>query len=138
VMNIKANPLFADKAYRLSADSPCIDAGDNSVLDPPGFDLDGHLRIAFGRDSLTVDMGAYEYNSLAFVVTQVALAEGSGCQLVWNSQPTDSYTIWSCSQLSAKNAWKLLDTIQSEGETTTWTDPDTPTPQRLFYRIEID
>ncbi|MCK4960662.1 MAG: right-handed parallel beta-helix repeat-containing protein, partial [Planctomycetes bacterium] len=81
--NIDADPLFADPDgpdstpgteddnLRLSADSPCIDAGDNMALpadtadldndgntiEPIPFDLDGSTRIVNG----TADMGAYEY-----------------------------------------------------------------------------
>ena len=55
--NINADPLFADVDLRLSAGSPCIDAGDNSAV-PPGVitDLDGYPRIV----NDVVDMGAYE------------------------------------------------------------------------------
>jgi hypothetical protein len=66
---LDADPLFVDADgpddtfgtdddnLRLSAASPCIDAGDNAAV-PPGLttDLDGHPRISHG----TVDMGAYE------------------------------------------------------------------------------
>ena len=57
------DPLFVDAAggnYHLQAGSPCIDAGDNSLV-PPGVttDLDGNPRIY--PEGGTVDMGAYEY-----------------------------------------------------------------------------
>jgi hypothetical protein len=59
--NIDADPLFVDvnsNNLHPLADSPCIDAGDNTAV-PPGVttDLDGDPRIENG----TVDMGAYEY-----------------------------------------------------------------------------
>lgn len=69
--NIDAEPrfvlvipgLFADS--RLSADSPCIDAGDpeypgdpHQGQEPIGFDLDGHSRI----HGAAIDMGAYEFH----------------------------------------------------------------------------
>lgn len=57
--NLLGDPRFVDAAagnYRLSAGSPCINAGDNAAA-PGGTDLDGNPRIIFG----TVDMGAYEF-----------------------------------------------------------------------------
>ena len=68
--NIDADPKFADEELRLSAGSPCIDAGDNTAM-PSGVttDLAGNLR--FVDDPCTadtgngtppiVDMGAYEF-----------------------------------------------------------------------------
>ncbi len=53
--NIDADPLFADADGRLSPTSPCINAGDNSVV-LVATELDGNLRIAGPR----VDMGAFE------------------------------------------------------------------------------
>jgi predicted outer membrane repeat protein len=73
--NIAADPGFVDADgsddipgtgnddLRLSADSPCIDAGDNSLV-PPGTttDLDGLPRFhdGDGDSAADVDMGAYE------------------------------------------------------------------------------
>jgi len=60
--NINAEPLFADSDngdYRLSASSPCIDAGDpNYIAEPNEMDLDGKPRVIGGR----IDMGAFEYS----------------------------------------------------------------------------
>jgi hypothetical protein len=56
--NTDKDPQFADKALRLRADSPCIDAGDNNAV-PTDIqtDLDGYPRFI----NASVDMGAYEY-----------------------------------------------------------------------------
>ena len=64
---IFADPQFVDPAngdYHLKDTSPCIDAGDNSLV-PSGVDkdLDGNERIVDGNNdgTPTVDIGAYEY-----------------------------------------------------------------------------
>ena len=66
--NFDVDPLFIDADglddiagteddnLRLLPWSPCIDAGDNSVIEPNSTDLDGNPRIING----IVDMGAYE------------------------------------------------------------------------------
>ncbi|MCG2659988.1 MAG: hypothetical protein L6437_07070, partial [Kiritimatiellae bacterium] len=65
--NITGDPMFVDKGlgygtnhvvgnYRLSPNSPCINAGMNQNWMNSGVDLDGRKRIQYG----TVDMGAYE------------------------------------------------------------------------------
>ena len=61
------DPLFVDAAngdYHLKDSSPCIDAGDNSlVTSGVDKDLDGNQRIVDGdsNGTATVDIGAYEY-----------------------------------------------------------------------------
>ena len=59
VNNYTSDPHFVDAAngdYRLAADSPCIDAGDNSYVTSET-DLNGNARIVGGK----VDIGCYEY-----------------------------------------------------------------------------
>ena len=71
--NIDTDPLFVDPDngdYRLSAGSPCIDAGDNTAV-PAGIttDLDGNPRFvddpktidSGNGDPPVVDIGAYEF-----------------------------------------------------------------------------
>ena len=67
--NIDANPLFVDPGagnLRLQAGSPAINRGNNAFV-PSGVttDLAGQPRIVGG----TVDMGAYEYQGAAYVVS---------------------------------------------------------------------
>jgi len=132
-----APQTYGDNDYRLSAGSPCIDVGDNSALGtPPGFDIDGNLRVAFGERSLTVDMGAYEYDSAPFKVQQI-FTVGSpafgGIRIIWSSQPKDAYTVFSRDVLSA-GTWIERGILPSGGATTFWTDPETLSRAR-FYRI---
>ncbi len=64
--NISQSPGFVDPAnqdFRLRADSPCLDAGDDSVASQ--WDLDHNQRIvdlpAVGNEGTNVvDMGAFE------------------------------------------------------------------------------
>ena len=58
-------PGTEDDNLRLSPDSNCIDAGDNTAVPlEVATDLDGHPRIIDGdcNDTDIVDMGAYEFN----------------------------------------------------------------------------
>ena len=83
-----------------------------------------------------MDIGASEYNAPPFVLREVVLDEGGGLQLTWNSQPNDTYRIWSCVDLSS-DSWLEEATVPAGGAATTWTDSDT-TSTRKFYRIEIE
>ena len=63
--NISADPLFVDPGagdLHLSAGSPSIDAGDNTVMDLPDVDFEGEPRISDGDSNgqATVDQGADE------------------------------------------------------------------------------
>jgi len=145
--NITDDPLFVDSDgpdddphthqdnnYRLRAGSPCIDKGKNEDWMWQAVDLDGNPRIWHGKDSLTVDMGAYEYGSWPFKIVKVSDAAGGGTELTWNSRPDDGYIIWSSDSLSG-GGWNMERTVPSGGETTRWNDNDT-TSIRKFYRIE--
>ena len=57
--DIQVDPLFVDRVagdYHLTFASPCINAGDNSVVQPGWVDMDGQARI----QGLYVDIGADE------------------------------------------------------------------------------
>jgi hypothetical protein len=64
--NISEDPLFAPineflLGNSLQQDSPCVDAGDSSVVEPGETDMDGQPRL----QGLAVDMGAYEFPATA-------------------------------------------------------------------------
>ena len=57
--NMDKDPLFADNDLRLSAGSPCIDAGNNEAVPADILtDLDGNPRII----NAVVDLGAFEHS----------------------------------------------------------------------------
>jgi hypothetical protein len=149
--NFSADPMFLDPEgpdddpqtyqdndYRLSADSPCIDAGDNWAVDPGQMDGDGNLRIAFGRYSLTVDMGAYELGSPRFQVTQIAIVDGDRLLLTWNSQPGDAYTLWSSGDLPGE-PWtqERASPIPCQGAITSCLVDISPSVVFKTYRVEM-
>lgn len=111
VGNIMNAPLFADYPHgnlHLLANSPCINAGNNSFVsgrqyDPMGgaefwvtnlFDLDGNPRIVSG----TVDIGAYEYQGT-----------GSRISYAWLQQyalPTDGSADLANADGDGMNNWQ--------------------------------
>jgi hypothetical protein len=128
----RQNDLYDIYDFRLSASSPCIDAGINEDWMWEATDLDGSSRIVPGGFSATVDMGAYEYVPQAFALFIVE--EGPSPRLVWSSQLDTSYVVWSCLDLSAA-VWNEEATVPSDGNATSWIDPDTASHWK-FYRIE--
>jgi len=124
---------YEDNDYRLSAISLCIDKAMNEHWMWQAVDREGNPRIVRGTLSMRVDMGAYEYGSFPFAITEVL--KTTGVELTWASRPGDTYTVWSCLDLETEE-WSEETTIPSAGETTSWSDPDMTSPGK-FYRIEI-
>jgi hypothetical protein len=122
-----------DNDFRLTAESPCIDKGENDDWMWTATDLDGNPRILDGGLSLTVDMGAYEYRP--FRISQILVEAGGGLQLTWNSTPDVVYVISSCTDLTSAE-WTPEHALVSVGYTTSWTDPS-PNGSRKFYRVEL-
>lgn len=72
--NFTNAPLFVNtnSDFHLQSNSPCINSGNNSFV-TGGTDLDGNLRIAGG----TVDIGAYEFQSPASIISYAYLQQYS-------------------------------------------------------------
>ena len=108
VGNIGDDPLFVDPNgpdgeagteddnLRLSADSTCIDAGDNGAIPiEVATDLDDHPRIIDGdcNDTEIVDMGTYEFN-YAYIgdfdyQCDVDFVDFAILALAWLTEPPD-------------------------------------------------
>jgi len=130
------NPAtWQDNNYRLRADSPCIDAGKNEDWMQDALDLDGNPRIVYGRTSITVDMGAYEYGSFSFRIVGIKKEGGGETNLLWSSRSGYVYVVWSCGDLLG-GLWVEETTVPSNGSRMSWIDPRATTIAK-FYRIEM-
>jgi parallel beta-helix repeat protein len=106
VGNIDADPLFVDPDngdFRLSAGSPCIDAGhNNAIVNLAEADLDGNPRFADDPATadtgcgvpVVVDMGAYEYQGNPADVT---FADLNGDNIVGSDDFETLLGCWSSS-----------------------------------------
>jgi hypothetical protein len=79
--NINADPLFVDAAnwdFHLTASSPCIDSGTNSVSGLPIFDFEGDPRKIDGDNDgdTIVDIGADEYSYIIPISVQLNIFNG--------------------------------------------------------------
>ncbi len=128
---------YEDNDFRLSPDSPCIDAGLND-LELPETDIAGMHRIMFGGRSLTVDMGAYEFylNDLTPGPTP------DQTTFTWSSLADKTYSIFYTDDLLT---WRLaIESFPSSGnQTTSWIDdgsltglPPSLVPRRFYRTLE--
>jgi hypothetical protein len=128
--NLSVDPLLASTNgdFHLTSGSPCIDAGDDSVVSRSWADLDGQVRIA-GQH---VDIGADEFgSSLPFTLSVLSGPAGSQPTLRLDGEPGRTYVFerspdcagWlAFSTNLATNGTVILEALP----------PGTPEPQ--FYR----
>jgi hypothetical protein len=136
--NFSGDPRFVDPEngdYRLLVSSPCIDSGLNESWMSEGLDLDGNERIIYGRSSLTVDIGAYEFDSFPLAIVGLAREGADQGRLTWFSRDGDTYAVWSCVDLCG-GEWGMVETVPSQGGMTSWTD-SSPLGRVKFYRVEM-
>jgi hypothetical protein len=127
--NITNEPRFVSLTegdLRLHADSPCINAGHNPYPYAPGStDLDGDPRIAGG----TVDMGAYEFQSPASLLSYAWLqqyglpTDGSADHTDSDADGHNNWQEWRCltEPTDALSALRLLSVAPAgTGVAVTW------------------
>jgi len=96
--------------------------------------LNGDPRIAYGRSSLTADMGAYEHYRLK-VVEVLYFGEGAMLMWTWASRPGKTYVVHSCADILTGD-WTEEATVPSRGATTFWSEVPTG-EKKKFYRVEM-
>jgi len=127
VGNITNAPLFLDAAhgdFRLQANSPCINAGNNAYASG-STDLDGLARVVSG----TVDIGAYEFRSSGSVISYAWLqdhglpADGSADFADPDTDGLNTWQEWRCltDPTNALSVLRLLSaTPAATGVTVSW------------------
>jgi len=101
--NLYSDPLLFTDNYHLTAESPCIDAGDPNPDHITSTDIDGQIRIGNGR----VDMGADEFHAGTTIIivepTRFDLSYNFGDppvepQILSVSSGLDGYVRWEVAQ----------------------------------------
>jgi len=127
--NISADPLLVlTNDFHISAGSPCIDMGDDSVIDPGWLDLDGQAR----RAGAHVDIGADEFgSSMPFFLTVLGSPTAGNRPLRLTGEAGRTYLFQSSPDLTN---WTPISTNQATNATLDVSDPASGELASRFYR----
>ena len=142
--NDKASWVLSGDSYTIydyhlgNENSPSVDEADNNAPELPFLDKDGNHRIwdGDGNSSFIVDMGAYEYDSQQFLITDMKIVP-TGIEITWCSSVA-KYDVWSSDEeFSDTMTWEVLQSdIQGAGGYTDWIDTtDPPASGHRFYKV---
>ncbi|HTN35721.1 MAG TPA: T9SS type A sorting domain-containing protein, partial [Arachidicoccus sp.] len=134
------SPEFVDSAggdYRLSAGSPAIDAGNTSLLAVDDtFDLSGNPRIV----NSTVDLGAYEFQSIAVPVTIQRFTgsiQNSTATLEWKSGVESNFKGYQLEKSIDGNHFTKLAIVAAKGSNSDYHYSTPQTATKAWYRLQL-
>lgn len=155
--NISMDPKFVDASsgnFRLQSDSPCIDAGTNTITgyDFPIADLDDNYRIwdGDGNGSEIVDIGAFEFGSHStsidngqFTINSYSLHQNYPNP--FNPETTIRYSLINNAQVNLKvydiagrEVCYLVNQKKNKGSHEVKFDGSMLTSGIYFYRLSLD
>ncbi|MDP2896174.1 MAG: DUF5011 domain-containing protein [bacterium] len=143
--------LLGDNPMTIQVGTPYVEPG-YTVTDSCDGDVTAFVVVSGSVDSNAVGTYILLYNAIdwsvnpAQVTRTVNVVEtvfrvveilpvGGQIRLTWTSRPGATYTVWSCGDPCA-GLWTEEATIDSQGDSTEWTDPETACMCK-FYRIEL-
>ncbi len=130
--NISVDPLLmATYDFHLGPGSPCIDAGDDTVLQPGWLDLDGQAR----RAGAHVDIGADEFGSSRPFTLKLLAAQSGGQSLLRLAGETGRTYVFEAS--SDLTAWTAFSTNLATDTTLEVPEPPGSPLNERFYRAFV-
>ncbi len=100
---------------------------------PGSYDLQYNVSDSSGNPAAEQVRTVNVIDTTPFTFTEIVGITESIFQLTWESRPGDNFVIWSSTDLLA--GWVQVQTIGSQGGTTTWLDPSAGGTMK-FYKIE--
>ena len=128
--NLSVDPLLVSTNgdFHLTPESPCIGAGDDSVVSRSWVDLDGQVRIAGPH----VDIGADEFgSSLPFTLRLLSGSAGTGPTLRLDGEPGRTYVLERSADFTD---WTAFSTNHATNGTVMVETPMAGTPGPQLYR----
>lgn len=142
--DINIDQLFADAGngdYRLTFNSPCIDAGDDNAVEEDWTDLGGYARqidILSISGSL-VDIGAYEYvdDSAPSTPTVTAVGAQNGAYTTSDGELQFTWTAASDAESGIAKYWYAIGTSPGGTNTKDWSEVSASTHEATVTGLSL-